>query len=175
MDFEGLKLLFCVAAFGWIVYMAFKQKMHKMDPESFKFLALIFGGLLLAFICFLIPGGAKYTFVLIGVTMGGMTTKIFYRNIKSVNICNEEIMGVYQGYNSYPSKTVSSYAPIFKYKYNGKTYVRQCSKQNGLHGEGHRLFQQQTLVLHDTLEWLYKYVVVLLLKGIPPLYFVQFF
>ena len=60
MDFEGLKLLFCVAAFGWIVYMAFKQKMHKMDPESFKFLALIFGGLLLAFICFLIPGGAKY-------------------------------------------------------------------------------------------------------------------
>lgn len=26
MDFEGLKLLFCVAAFGWIVYMAFKQK-----------------------------------------------------------------------------------------------------------------------------------------------------
>ena len=127
MDFEGLKLLFCVAAFGWIVYMAFKQKMHKMDPESFKFLALIFGGLLLAFICFLIPGGAKYTFVLIGVTMGGMTTKIFYRNIKSVNICNEEIMGVYQGYNSYPSKTVSSYAPIFKYKYNGKTYVRQCS------------------------------------------------
>ena len=50
-----------------------------------------------------------------------------------------------------------------------------CSKQNGLHGEGHRLFQQQTLVLHDTLEWLYKYVVVLLLKGIPPLYFVQFF
>ena len=54
MNFEGLKLLFCVAAFGWIVYMAFKQKMHKMDPESFKFLALIFGGLLLAFICFLI-------------------------------------------------------------------------------------------------------------------------
>ena len=94
MDFEGLKLLFCVAAFGWIVYMAFKQKMHKMDPKSFKFLVLIFGGLLLAFICFLIPGGAKYTFVLIGVTMGGMTTKIFYRNIKSVNICNEEIMGV---------------------------------------------------------------------------------
>ena len=127
MDFEGLKLLFCVAAFGWIVYMAFKQKMHKMDPKSFKFLVLIFGGLLLAFICFLIPGGAKYTFVLIGVTMGGMTTKIFYRNIKSVNICNEEIMGVYQGYNSYPSKTVSSYAPIFKYKYNGKTYVCQCS------------------------------------------------
>ena len=59
--------------------------------------------------------------------LGGMTTKIFYRNIKSVNICNEEIMGVYQGYNSYPSKTVSSYAPIFKYKYNGKTYVCQCS------------------------------------------------
>ena len=26
MDFEGLKLLFCVAAFGWIVYMAFKQQ-----------------------------------------------------------------------------------------------------------------------------------------------------
>ena len=59
MDFEGLKLLFCVAAFGWIVYMAFKQKMHKMDPKSFKFLVLIFGGLLLAFICFLIPGGAN--------------------------------------------------------------------------------------------------------------------
>ena len=127
MDFEGLKLLFCVAAFGWIVYMAFKQKMHKMDPEAFKFLALIFGGFLLAFICFLIPGGAKYTFVLIGVTIGGMITMIFYHNIKSVAVCNEEIMGVYQGYNSYPSKTVSSYAPIFKYKYNGKTYVRQCS------------------------------------------------
>ncbi|MFR6161805.1 MAG: hypothetical protein ACLUJR_01395 [Mediterraneibacter gnavus] len=93
MDFEGFELLFCVAAFGWIVYMAFKQKMHKMDPESFKFLALIFGGLLLAFICFLIPGGAKYTFVLIGVTIGGMITMIFYHNIKSVNICNEEIMG----------------------------------------------------------------------------------
>lgn len=77
MNFEGLKLLFCVAAFGWIVYMAFKQKMHKMDPESFKFLALIFGGLLLAFICFLIPGGAKYTFILIGVTIGGMITMIF--------------------------------------------------------------------------------------------------
>ena len=46
MDFEGLKLLFCVAAFGWIVYMAFKQKMHKMDPKSFKFLVLILGGLL---------------------------------------------------------------------------------------------------------------------------------
>ena len=29
MDFEGLKLLFCVAAFGWIVYMAFKQKLTK--------------------------------------------------------------------------------------------------------------------------------------------------
>ena len=83
MNFEGLKLLFCVAAFGWIVYMAFKQKMHKMDPESFKFLALIFGGLLLAFICFLIPGGAKYTFILIGVTIGGMITMIFYHNIKS--------------------------------------------------------------------------------------------
>ena len=118
MNFEGLKLLFCVAAFGWIVYMAFKQKMHKMDPESFKFLALIFGGLLLAFICFLIPGGAKYTFILIGVTIGGMITMIFYHNIKSVAICNDEIMGVYQGYNSYPSKTVSSYAPIYKYKYN---------------------------------------------------------
>lgn len=26
MDFEGLKLLFCVAAFGWIVYMAFIPK-----------------------------------------------------------------------------------------------------------------------------------------------------
>ena len=26
MDFEGLKLLFCVAAFGWIVYMAFDYK-----------------------------------------------------------------------------------------------------------------------------------------------------
>ena len=37
MDFEGLKLLFCVAAFGWIVYMAFKQKMHKMDPESVSY------------------------------------------------------------------------------------------------------------------------------------------
>lgn len=77
MEFEGFELLFCVVAFGWIVYMAFKQKMHKMDPESFKFLALIFGGLLLAFICFLIPGGAKYTFVLIGVTIGGMITMIF--------------------------------------------------------------------------------------------------
>ena len=99
MEFEGFELLFCVVAFGWIVYMAFKQKMHKMDPESFKFLALIFGGLLLAFICFLIPGGAKYTFVLIGVTIGGMITMIFYHNIKSVAICNEEIMGVYQGYD----------------------------------------------------------------------------
>ena len=28
MDFEGLKLLFCVAAFGWIVYMAFKQHLY---------------------------------------------------------------------------------------------------------------------------------------------------
>ena len=65
MDFEGFELLFCVAAFGWIVYMAFKQKMHKMDPEAFKFLALIFGGFLLAFICFLIPGGAKYTYICI--------------------------------------------------------------------------------------------------------------
>ena len=55
MDFEGFELLFCVATFGWIVYMAFKQKMHKMDPEAFKFLALIFGGFLLAFICFLYP------------------------------------------------------------------------------------------------------------------------
>ena len=78
MDFEGLKLLFYVAAFGWIVYMAFKQKMHKMDPESFKFLALISVGI--TFICFLIPGGAKYTFVLIGVTIGGMITLIFYHN-----------------------------------------------------------------------------------------------
>ena len=25
MDFEGFELLFCVAAFGWIIYMAFKQ------------------------------------------------------------------------------------------------------------------------------------------------------
>ena len=114
MEFEGFELLFCVVAFGWIVYMAFKQKMHKMDPESFKFLALIFGGLLLAFICFLIRGGAKYTFVLIGVTIGGMITPIFII-ILTIFICNEEIMGVYQGYNSYPSKTVSSYAPIFKY------------------------------------------------------------
>lgn len=93
MDFEGLKLLFCVAAFGWIVYMAFKQKMHKMDPESFKFLALIFGGLLLAFICFLIPGGAKYTFVLIGVTIGGMITMIFYHNIKLLLFVMKKLLG----------------------------------------------------------------------------------
>ena len=64
-----------------------------MDPESFKFLALIFGGLLLAFICFLIPGGAKYTFVLIGVTIGGMITLIFYHNIKSVAICMKKLWG----------------------------------------------------------------------------------
>ena len=117
MDTEVFEFLFCVAAFGWIVYMAFKQKMHKQDPASFKFLALIFVGLLLAFICFIIPGGAKYTFVLVGVTMGGMSTKIFYGNIKSVVVCNEAINGIYQGYNSYHSETVSSYAPIFKYKY----------------------------------------------------------
>ncbi|MEO2186766.1 hypothetical protein ABGV35_00020 [[Clostridium] innocuum] len=127
MDTEVFEFLFCVAAFGWIVYMAFKQKMHKQDPASFKFLALIFVGLLLAFICFIIPGGAKYTFVLVGVTMGGMSTKIFYGNIKSVVVCNEAINGIYQGYNSYHSETVSSYAPIFKYKYNGQTYVHQCS------------------------------------------------
>ncbi|MDV9464903.1 hypothetical protein RZ832_000395 [Clostridioides difficile] len=127
MDTEVFKLLFCVAAFGWIVYMAFKEKLHKQDPKAFKFLALIFVGLLLAFICFIIPGGAKYTFVLVGVTMGGMTTKIFYQNIKSAIICNEAVNGIYQGYSSYHSGTVSSYAPIFKYKYNGQTYVGQCS------------------------------------------------
>ena len=55
MEFEGFELLFCVAAFGWIVYMAFKQKMHKMDPESFKFLALIFGGLFISFYMFSYP------------------------------------------------------------------------------------------------------------------------
>ena len=38
MDFEGFELLFCVAAFGWIVYMAFKQKMHKMDLKHLNFL-----------------------------------------------------------------------------------------------------------------------------------------
>ena len=93
MDFEGFELLFCVAAFGWIVYMAFKQKMHKMDPEAFKFLALIFGGFLLAFICFLIPGGAKYTFVLIGVTIGGMITMIFYHNIKLLLFVMKKLLG----------------------------------------------------------------------------------
>ena len=51
----------------------------------------------------------------------------FYQNIKDASVCKEEVIGVYQGYHTYSSTTGLSYAPIFKYKYDGKTYVRQCS------------------------------------------------
>lgn len=50
-----------------------------------------------------------------------------------------------------------------------------CSRQNEPHGAVRRLLQLEIPGFHDILEWLYKYGAVLLLRGIPPLYLVQFF
>lgn len=133
MDKEVFELLFCVIAFGWIIYMAFKEKIYEQNPNGFKLILFIFIGILLAFLCIIIPGGAKYTFVLVGVTMGGTIVKVSYHNIKSVIVCKQMVTGLYQGYNSYYSETISSHAPIFKYKYNGHTYLHQCSNTYSLH------------------------------------------
>ena len=65
MNREQIELLFCVLAFAWITYMAIKHKVHQTDRGGFRLILLIFVGLLLAFLCFLIPGGEKYTFALI--------------------------------------------------------------------------------------------------------------
>ena len=62
MNREQIELLFCVLAFAWITYMAIKHKVHQTDRGGFRLILLIFVGLLLAFLCFLIPGGEKYTF-----------------------------------------------------------------------------------------------------------------
>ena len=98
MNREQIELLFCVLAFAWITYMAIKHKVHQTDRGGFRLILLIFVGLLLAFLCFLIPGGEKYTFA------------------------------IYQGFNSYSGgKGSQSHAPVFRYQYNGKKFLRQCA------------------------------------------------
>ncbi len=129
MDGEVIKLLFCVATFGGIVYLAIREKIHKTNPAGFKIILFIFIGVLLAFLFFIIPGCAKYAFTMIGVTMGGVIIKISYNNIHAVSRCSIEIKGIYQGYSSYNSGTgLSIHTPIFKYRYNGQHFLVQSAK-----------------------------------------------
>lgn len=129
MNNEIIELLFCVAIFLGITYLGIKEKIYETNPAGFKLILFIFIGTLLAFLFYMIPGGAKYTFTLIGITIGGAITKISYTHIRSVTKCSIELKGIYQGYRSYPStKGISSYAPIFKYKYNGYNFLVQSAQ-----------------------------------------------
>ena len=101
MNREQIELLFCVLAFAWITYMAIKHKVHQTDRGGFRLILLIFVGLLLAFLCFLIPGGEKYTFALIGTTLGSAFVCVSWSHIRSVKQCSEQVTGIYQGFNSY--------------------------------------------------------------------------
>ena len=128
MNREQIELLFCVLAFAWITYMAIKHKVHQTDRGGFRLILLIFVGLLLAFLCFLIPGGEKYTFALIGTTLGSAFVCVSWSHIRSVKQCSEQVTGIYQGFNSYSGgKGSQSHAPVFRYQYNGKKFLRQCA------------------------------------------------
>jgi len=128
MNREQIELLFCVLAFAWITYMAIKHKVHQTDRGGFRLILLIFVGLLLAFLCLLIPGGEKYTFALIGTTLGSAFVCVSWSHIRSVKQCSEQVTGIYQGFNSYSGgKGSQSHAPVFRYQYNGKKFHRQCA------------------------------------------------
>ena len=111
MNREQIELLFCVLAFAWITYMAIKHKVHQTDRGAFRLILLIFVGLLLAFLC-----------------LGSAFVCISWSHIRSVKQCSEQVTGIYQGFNSYSGgKGSQSHAPVFRYQYNGKKFLRQCA------------------------------------------------
>lgn len=122
-----MELIFGVIVFGIITILALKQNVHKVHPGGFKLILFIFIGMLLALVLYFVPNGEKYTFTLIGVTLGGAFTWISYRNIRAVFKCSAEVKGIYQGYVSYHSRGASTYTPIFKYQYNGLKFNSQSS------------------------------------------------
>lgn len=122
-----MELILCVIIFGFIALLALKENLHKTNRAGFNLILFIFIGLLIALVLYYIPNGSKYTFTLIGVTMGGAFTWISYRNIRAVFKCSDEVKGTYQGYVSYHSRSASSYTPVFKYQYNGLKFNTQSS------------------------------------------------
>ena len=48
--------------------------------------------------------------------------------MRSVKQGSEQVTGIYQGFNSYSGgKGSRSHAPVFRYQYNGKKFLRQCA------------------------------------------------
>ncbi len=123
-------LLLFVGLFGFVLFKGLEEKRQKESP-------IIFAAIVYTFVCSVIalciyvflPTYDRFLFFMVGVTLGGLIIIIAINNLSAIFRCRMEVRGVYCGYRTYSGgKGQHSYAPVFKYTYEGKKYFEQSAQ-----------------------------------------------